>query len=220
MDSSNGRRCIVYLSGVASFSRRHAAKSTMVNGRDSLLEVPRGAPGEVTDKRVAGFDVFLREQYAGLLHFLRRRVRNEEDAKDAAQESMMRLMRYRDAQPESAWKPLLYRIAINVVGEQFRRGNVRRITCHVSLEDVELRSTDPAQEELVARSQQRALLRDAVLELPDRCRQVYLLSRMREMTYAEIARHCGISVKTVEKHMTRALALLCETVGSGGENAS
>ena len=192
----------------------------MAHGHDSLLELPRDMPAAEPCAQPHRFDAFSREQYDGLLHFLRLRVSNEEDARDAAQESLMRLMRYRDTEPEAAWKPLLYRIAINVVGEQFRRGAVRQAGKHVALESIELASDEPTQEDLVARAQQEALLREAILSLPPRWRQVYLLSRMQEMTYAQIARHCGISVKTVEKHMTSALAALCSRVGSGAADAS
>ena len=154
------------------------------------------------------------------MNFLRRRTANEEDAKDAAQESLMRLMRYRDAEPEGAWRPLLYRIAINIVGEQYRRSNARQCSHHVAIDNLELVSDEPTQEELVARAEQEAWLRQAILSLPPRWRQIYLLSRMQGMTYAQIASHCSISVKTVEKHMTNALAALCDRVGSGAAGAS
>lgn len=193
----------------------------MAHGFDSFLEMPRDLPvtEEASHERMRSFEAFSREHYGGLLHFLRLRVANEEDAKDAAQESLMRLMRYRETAPDASWKPLLYRIAINVANEQFRRGSVRRVSRHVSLDDVELASAEPSQEELIEREQQQAWLRDAVMSLPTRCRQVYLLSRMQGMTYAQIASHCDISVKTVEKHMTKALAALCSKVGSGNADA-
>ncbi|KRE89465.1 hypothetical protein ASG87_03785 [Frateuria sp. Soil773] len=191
----------------------------MAHRYDDLLEMAREVPAN-GDMRTHGFAAFSRLQYGGLLSFLRRRTANEEDARDAAQESMMRLMRYRDTEPEVAWKPLLYRIAINVVGEQYRRGSARQSTHHVPIDDLELVSDEPTQEELVTHAQQEALLRKALLSLPPRWRQVYLLSRMGGMTYAEIATHCGISVKTVEKHMTNALAALCDRVGSGAADAS
>jgi DNA-directed RNA polymerase specialized sigma24 family protein len=43
---------------------------------------------------------------------------------------------------------------------------------------------------------------------------VFLLSRASDMTYPEIAAHCGISVKMVEKHISRAIAACLEKVGS------
>ncbi len=57
----------------------------------------------------------------------------------------------------------------------------------------------------------------AILRLPEKCRVVFLLSRMEEMSYAEIATQLGISVKTVENQIGKALKLLRQYVeGIGG----
>lgn len=48
----------------------------------------------------------------------------------------------------------------------------------------------------------------AVAALPGRCRDVFLLQRRRGLTYAQIARELGVSVKTVETQMSRALRSL------------
>ena len=50
--------------------------------------------------------------------------------------------------------------------------------------------------------------REAMNELPDQCRTVFQLSRFGDMKYREIADKLGISVKTVENHMGKALKLL------------
>jgi RNA polymerase sigma-70 factor (ECF subfamily) len=51
-------------------------------------------------------------------------------------------------------------------------------------------------------------LRAAVSELPDRCREVFELSRTHGLKYSEIATTLGISVKTVEAQMGKALRTL------------
>ncbi len=48
----------------------------------------------------------------------------------------------------------------------------------------------------------------AINQLPERCRQIFLLHRTSGRTYGEIAAELGISVKTVETQMTRALVAL------------
>jgi RNA polymerase sigma-70 factor (ECF subfamily) len=50
----------------------------------------------------------------------------------------------------------------------------------------------------------------ALNELPEQCRTIFQLSRFEEMRYREIADQLGISVKTVENQMGKALRLLRE----------
>lgn len=51
-------------------------------------------------------------------------------------------------------------------------------------------------------------LQDAIEHLPARCRLIFVLNRQHEMTYGEIASSLGLSVKTVETQMGRALKSL------------
>lgn len=106
-------------------------------------ELERDSPDGEKCPQAQHFEAFSREQYGGLLQFVRRRTPSEEDARDAAQESLTRLLRYRETEPASAWKPLLYRIAVNVVGEQFRRASARHAAKHVPFEELEIASEAP-----------------------------------------------------------------------------
>jgi len=45
-------------------------------------------------------------------------------------------------------------------------------------------------------------------KLPDKCRQVFLLSRFEHLSHKEIAERMGISLSTVKKHLTKAIAAL------------
>ena len=51
-------------------------------------------------------------------------------------------------------------------------------------------------------------LKEALRQLPEKCRTVFQLSRFEELKYQEIADKLGISLKTVEAHMGKALKLL------------
>lgn len=51
-------------------------------------------------------------------------------------------------------------------------------------------------------------LRNALLALPEQCRTVFQLNRMEELSYKDIANRLGISLKTVEAHMSKALRRL------------
>lgn len=68
-------------------------------------------------------------------------------------------------------------------------------------------------EEDIDTSERDAALWRAVDALPPRCREVLLLSKRDGMSNAEIASQLGISVKTVENQMTKALAALRKEAG-------
>ena len=60
----------------------------------------------------------------------------------------------------------------------------------------------------------KKIINNEIEKLPDRCREVYLLSRNKKMTNKKIAEHLNISVKTVENQMTKALKRIFEKVSS------
>ena len=185
----------------------------MAHGHDSLMEMPRFLPISEDPRDCArGFEAFSREQQPALLQFLRLRT-NEEDARDIAQESLTRLLRYRDSEPAEAWRPLLYRIARNLLNEQWRRAQSHREQYNVPVESIELPDPAPPPEVAMQQAQQQAWLREAMLSLPPRCRQVFVLVRIDGLSQGEVARRCGISVKTVEKHLATALTALCDKAG-------
>lgn len=188
----------------------------MVPGQDCLTVLPQeGGEGEACPD----FEDFARDQRDDLLKYFKAHLPAEADAQDASQESLLRLLRYR-SEPASVWRPLLFRIATNVVGEFYRRGESHHVRQHVPLEAVPLFSEAVENEERMERSQRKALLRAAILSLAPRARQIYLLSRVDELTYPQIAQRCGISVKAVEKSISRTIAALAERVGGGGDRAS
>jgi len=59
-------------------------------------------------------------------------------------------------------------------------------------------------------------LQSVISSMPERCRVIFLLNRIDEMTYREIAQSLDISVKAVEKNISRALAIIKSKLGTGG----
>lgn len=170
-------------------------------------------PGAAGSERLPVEQAF-RRYHGRLVSFLRQRMRSEEDAADVAQETYARLMQSyeRDLLPETA-ATLIFRIAVNVANDFSRRRKSHHATQHCSVELVPLASEEPSQERRLHARRQLERLYAAIESLPPRCQQVFLLNRVDHMTYAQIARHCGISTSMVEKHITRALATLREKMG-------
>ena len=59
----------------------------------------------------------------------------------------------------------------------------------------------------------RRVYRRALLALPPKTRRIFLMHRLQQMSYCEIAEHFGISNQGVEYHMMRALARCRIAVG-------
>lgn len=69
-----------------------------------------------------------------------------------------------------------------------------------------VRDYDNSTEEIIFRDDLRQHLEKAVAHLPSKCRSVFELSRMENKTNREIAETLGISEKTVENHLTKAIS--------------
>ncbi len=194
----------------------------MTRGRDNVAEVPVPARDHAHNGTAAGadaagdgagFDAFIRVQYRALVSFLRRRTSTTQDAEDVAQESLARMLRYRDSGSQDAWRPLLYRIAINASHDHARHHAAWRDGRRLPIEECELHDSAPTPEEHAQHEQQRQRLREAILSLPPKCQRVYLLKRSHGLSHAEVAKRCGISVKMVDKHLATAFLQLQRMLG-------
>lgn len=155
----------------------------------------------------------IRRHHDSLIRFLRQRLRVKDDAADVAQEAYIRMMQYEGSREIHSPSSMLFRIAINVANDLGRSEQARRVADQTSIDGLELASGAPTAEREIAAKQDLSLLYDAIENLPVKCRRVFLLSRVHHMTYPQIAAHCGISVKMVEKHIGHALAICMKKVG-------
>ncbi len=67
-------------------------------------------------------------------------------------------------------------------------------------------STGPSPYDATLGQQEYAVLLQAIRDLPDQARRVFVLFRGRHLSMAQIAAHLGISPRTVEKHIAVAVA--------------
>ena len=137
------------------------------------------------------------------------RLRNPEDAQDAAQEVFLKLWRQeRDGNLRDQATAYL-----NSAASSMATDFARRHALHVTdrLEDVDVDEV-PA---VGATSEDRQHWRDAmalfvesVENLPEVTRDVFLLHHMKGLTYPAIAKRLGISVRTTERHIAQAVTTL------------
>jgi RNA polymerase sigma factor (sigma-70 family) len=155
------------------------------------------------------FDTLYREQKDAVLRMLRSRLPNEDDIAEIMQESFLRLLRYCHCGPDSL-KYLLFRVAMNLAVTHQRQAGSRHA---VSLDELELVSNELPPDQRLVQEEEVTQVALAIQSLPPRCRQMYVMSRVRGLRQREIAQHCGISQRMVELHIARAQALIREQVG-------
>lgn len=120
-------------------------------------------------------------------------------ARDAVQEAFAATWaRMQQGFEITDFKPYIYRSVANATLQALRAARP----------DVELDEARELTAEDIDDSERDAALWQAVDSLPEGCRQVLLLSKRDGLSNREIADELGISVKTVENHMTRALRRL------------
>jgi RNA polymerase sigma-70 factor (ECF subfamily) len=126
-------------------------------------------------------------------------------ADDLVQETFMRLASWKSGAADHP-RSLLVTIAVNAARDEHRKAMVRGGGNTARLEDV-FESFEPS---ICADQLETLLLKQIIMSLPVLYRDVFVLSRFRGLTYEEIASHCGLSVKTVEWRMSKALALCAD----------
>ncbi len=125
-------------------------------------------------------------------------------ADDAIQELFLKLWEKRDILREETLVPWLYAAGRNLFLKHKRHDAVH-------LKFVKTTEKEEPWEEgpsIAEREEFDVRLQSVISDMPERCRTIFLMSRMDEMTNPEIASRLGVTVKAVEKQMTKALKIL------------
>jgi RNA polymerase sigma factor (sigma-70 family) len=142
---------------------------------------------------------------AELHAYLTRHLRDRDLASDLTQDTFVRFAQQRPQATVADGRSYLYRIARNLAIDYVRRVSRRRtdVTEHYDLADIP--DHLPNAEEVIDTRQRLDRLRSIIQELPERTRQIFVLHRIEELTYGEVAAMLGISESSVQKHLAKAL---------------
>jgi RNA polymerase sigma factor (sigma-70 family) len=140
-----------------------------------------------------------------LRNFLRTRFPALVDIDDVVQESYVRLFRARRAGKISQVRPYLFVIARNVAFDSFRRRQISGIEGMAEVDRLSVVEDRPDAAEVVSRDQELEMLHEAIQALPARCREVFSLRKLHGLSHGEIAEKLGLSVNTIEHHVSHGL---------------
>lgn len=140
-----------------------------------------------------------------LKRFLRRFCSRTEDVEDLAQEAFLRTFDIERTQNIKSPKAYLFRVARNIALRELTK-KTHQLTDYLeeAVDEGILERSDSLEEEVIAQ-QKLQLYCEAIADLPEQCRRVFLLRKVHALSHKEIAQQLGISQSTVEKHISKGV---------------
>lgn len=160
------------------------------------------------------YKALFRWYYPSLIFYATRLVGEEEEAEDVVQDVFVELWKRKDhIEIGDQIQAFLYRAVYTRALNVLKHRSVEDGYC-VAMEEINQRRAEfyqPDNNEVIRRIEDKELrkeIHDAINELPDKCKEVFKLSYLHDMKNKEIADILGVSLRTVEAHMYKALKYL------------
>src|SRR5258706_2192762 len=168
-------------------------------------------------------DSFLAEVERKAFRMAQIALRHEQDARDAVQDAMLKLVRSYAGRPPAEWRPLFYRILENCIRDLQRRRTVRgRVMAWLPFQDDGDEDADPiatapdhapGPQAQLQGQELMAAIEAALGGLPARQRQAFLLRNFEGLDVAATAAAMGCSEGSVKTHYFRAVQELRQQLG-------
>lgn len=161
---------------------------------------------ELKEGKEYAFDFFFKYYYPGLCVYGQKLFSLDEDeARSLVQDVFLRFWSERSSiEIQSSVKAYLFVSVKNKFLDFVRKGKNTPDFTDIS----EVHELENESYETYILSELEALLNDSLRKLPERCREIFELSRFSDLKNKEIANRLNISEKTVENQMTKALRIL------------
>jgi RNA polymerase sigma factor (sigma-70 family) len=153
---------------------------------------------------------------AALRAYLRHRFPALADPSDIVQEAYARLLRIHQQAEIKCPRALLFTTARNVAVDFLRHQRVLPIQPITDSMALPVLDEGYSSAELIDQIYERKVLAEALLSLPERCREVMMLRHLENLSYKEIAARLGISPETVKIHIAKGLRRCTEFFAERG----
>jgi RNA polymerase sigma factor (sigma-70 family) len=175
-----------------------------VKSPDLSIDPPSPADSATAEERASQVAGIFRQHNRTLIGFLVSRVHNEQEAMEIAQEAYVKVLQLEAKHGAVSYlRSYLFRTAENLAVDRMRQ---RRSRIRLDkLDSLDSLFNEPLAERAAMAEQELALLRCAVAELPDRCREAFRLHKLEDRPFEEVAKLMGVSERMVRKFIGRAL---------------
>lgn len=143
------------------------------------------------------------EHHTWLYHWLTKRLGNQHDAADLAQETFIRLLQKQEQYQNYNPRPLLTTIAKNLSNSWWQRKQIEQ-AYYEALQQHETHYAPSPEEETIA-IETLMILHHVLNSLKNREKQVFILSQIEGLNYIQIAEKLEISIITVKRDIKHAM---------------
>jgi RNA polymerase sigma-70 factor (ECF subfamily) len=165
--------------------------------------------GEPKTNEEQAFELLFRRYYVRLCGFANKFLANSSESEEIVQEVFLSIWKKKDQLKfDDQIRPYLFKSVQNLCYNFLEHKKV--VNSYYSVIELVYKnqSNDFNTYESVLYSEFQQRVEQGINSLPEQCRLIFNLSRQEGLKYAEIAERLGISVKTVETQMSRALSKL------------
>lgn len=149
---------------------------------------------------------FFEQFYDPIRNFIYFKSGDEALAEDIAQDTFIKLWENRKDIERKTVKAYLYTIAGNLTINYLKRQQLK----YKFVNTAPVRTEKMNPEFIAEMAEFQEQLQQVLAGIPEGSREVFLMNRIEDLKYREIAERLGISVKAVEKRMSKALQILRE----------
>lgn len=142
-----------------------------------------------------------------LIYFCIKLLKSNEEASDIVQETFIRVWEVRQfINPDLSFSSLLYTMARNRIINYFRDMDIdEKVKQIISTQKA---TEEEAIDSKIIYAEYQHILKNAIVQLPPRRQEIFNMSRVENMSHKEIAVQLGISVNTVQEHISEALKFI------------
>lgn len=140
-----------------------------------------------------------------LVNYITRITLCHDTAEDIIQDSFIIFSRQITQQQIENPRAFLFRVAQNLAFDYLKHKKVVDKYAETQYPFLESTIDAPSIEHIMEQTQLSDTLKQIIDELPPRCRDAFILNKLHEMSYSEVAQHIGISESGIEKHIMKGL---------------